>query len=238
MKVITLDKEIFEKAFELCHKTHTDSDIARILDGNDDVEKQIAILQIENISNISQARQLIFHLTNHDGPIREASAIKLRELFIEKNNSVINTEEFYPVFADAVCDVNPNICRLVIEFLPLLNQKEKMTEILVDKIENIFERIDNPDKEQKNFLTVRMFNLYWCLEAIGELLPVCREINFINKLSLQLKRSILFGDYTIDEKAAKIVTCEIENEYFKEIAETLKKSQNFYVKRYFLDGKI
>jgi len=237
MKVITLDKEIFEKAFVLCRKKHTPAEIAEILDGNDDVEKQIAILQIEDVSTLEQARRLISHLTNQDGPIREAVAVKLKELLIEKNNEIINNEEFYPVFADAVCDVNPNICRCVIEFLSVLKNKDKMAQTVIDKIDSVFERIDNPDKEQKNFLTVRMFNLYWCFESLGEILPFCEDKTAVTRLIEQLNRAIAFGDYTIDEKAAKIVTCGFANKSFEKIAGTLRKSQNFYVKRYFSDGK-
>ncbi len=241
MKVITLDKEIFEKAFNLCLKQHTSQEIEQILDGHDDVEKQIAILQIENIANLEYARKLIFHLTNQDGPIREATAIKLRELLLDKSNKIIDNLEFYQHFANAVCDVNPNICRLIIEILPVLKHREKMAEILINKIDKIFERIDNPNKEQKNFLTVRLFNLYWSFEALGELLPLCNPLQISSelstKLSTQLKRAIEFKDYTIDEKAAKIVTCSFTLAGEKEIKDELKQSQNFYVKRYFTDDK-
>lgn len=241
MKVITLDKEIFEKAFNLCHKHHTDQEIVQILDGHDDVEKQIAILQIENVANLEYAKKLISHLTNQDGPIREVTAIKLRELLIEKNNEIIDKLEFYPHFANAVCDVNPNICRFVIEFLPVLKQREKMVKILINKIDNIFRRIANPDKEQKNFLTVRLFNLYWSFEALGELLPLCNSLQISGelstKLNTQLKRAIEFKDYTIDEKVAKILTCSFPFAFGKEIKDELKQSQNFYVKRYFTDDK-
>lgn len=237
MKVVTLDKETFEKAFELCNASHSAVEIFRILDGQDDVEKQIAILQLDDVEDIEQAKKLILHLTNQDGPIREAVAIKLRELFIEKNNKIVNSIEFYKVFADAICDVNPNICRFVIEFLHKLNDKNYMAAVLIDKVKSVFERIESPDIEQKNFLTVRLFNIYWCFEALGTILPFCDDKKLSEMIFPYLERAIMFGDYTIDEKVAKIVTCGFDNETFQPIVNKLRTVHNFYVKRYFTKDK-
>ena len=49
MKIVKMDKKIFEKAFELCTQELNSDYIFETLKQNDDIEKQIAILQIEKI---------------------------------------------------------------------------------------------------------------------------------------------------------------------------------------------
>ena len=79
-----MDKDIFEHAFALVNQKLDDVQIFSALKENDDTEKQIAILQIKDLKNNEQTEQLVNHLTGQDGPIREATAIKLRELVLEK----------------------------------------------------------------------------------------------------------------------------------------------------------
>ncbi len=232
MKVITLDKEIFEKAFVLCNKTLEMEDVVNILEGSDDVEKQIALLQISDIENKMQAELVVRHLTGQDGPVREAAALKIRELLLEKKSLLMDFENFYTVYVDAVCDVNPNISRFVIEFLPLLKNRKLLYETLLSKIGQIYQRIDNPDKAQKNFLTVRLFNLYWLLEAIGTLMKYDREGLDFEHLLVFLDRALNFNDYTIDEKVARIITL-VEFSGAEGLKKKLLSTGNFYVKRYF-----
>ncbi len=234
MKVINLDKDIFEKACFLCEKDFSYDEIMSVLMSGSDVEKQIAILKIEQLDSLADVNLLVSHLTGQDGPIREVTSIKLNELITKKACCLIDNEQFYSIFVDAVCDVNPNVSRTVIEFLPFLDNQSYIIELLIDKIENIFERIASPDLEQKNFLTVRLFNLYWCFEAVGSL--VCSLEDFEDKVKLLnfLKKAIEFNNYTIDEKIAKILTSvPFKNEKI-DILYELKNSQNFYVKRYFV----
>lgn len=232
MKVITLDKEIFEKAFVLCNKTLEMKDVVNILEGSDDVEKQIALLQISDIENKMQAELVIRHLTGQDGPVREAAALKIRELLLEKKSLLMDFENFYTVYVDAICDVNPNISRFVIEFLPLLKNRKLLYETLLSKIGQIYQRIDNPDNAQKNFLTVRLFNLYWLLEAIGTLMKYDREGLDFEHLLVFLDRALNFNDYTIDEKVARIITL-VEFSGAEGLKKKLLSTGNFYVKRYF-----
>lgn len=232
MKVVTLDNEILEKAFDLCVRKLDTQEIYDNLKGDDDIKKSASILQIQNILSDEHAKLLVFHLTGHDGPVREAAAIKINEL-ITAGNKYLDNKEFYTVYADALCDVNPNICRFVVDFLPYLEVRNEFVKVMLKRINNIFDRINNPDIEQKNFLTVRLFNLYWCLEALGELVcPIVVEL-YKPEIYEILKRSILFSDYTINEKVAKILT-KVENKYvFADIINELKAFDNFYVKRYF-----
>lgn len=233
MKVINLDKEIFEKACSLCEKDFSHEEILQTLANGNDVEKQITILKIKQLKSNEEAELLISHLTGHDGPIREVCAIKLNELITKKECPLIDNKQFYPTFADAICDVNPNISRTIIDFLPILNMQHYMLELLINKIETIFQRIENPDLEQKNFLTVRLFNLYWCLEAIGTLIHNLENFDSKIKLLNFLEKAVKFNNYTIDEKVARILVSSTYKNSNNNIIEELKSSQNFYVRRYF-----
>ncbi len=233
MKVINLDKEIFEQACSLCEVEFTEGQIIEVLKNGTDVEKQIAILKIDSVSSEELVQMLVAHLTGQDGPIREVSAIKLNEVLKYKNCASFDDEKFYSVYVNAVCDVNPNVSRTVIDFLTVLKNQVTLLSILIKKIENIYSRIENPDIEQKNFLTVRLFNLYWCLEAVGELF----SLNIIScdksKLGSLLEKALMFNNYTIDEKVAKIISLIGVDNFNKEIINKLKNSDNFYVRRYF-----
>lgn len=234
MKVVTLDKKVFEKAFNLCQKEHTNQEIFDCLEGTDDVEKQIAILQLKNLENTNQANALVKHMTGFDGPIREAASIKVHEFFTLQKTNLLDNLDYYQTYVDAVCDVNPNICRLVIDFLPKLANRKELYNLILNKINLNFNRIDNPDVEQKNFLTVRLFNLYWCLEAVGAVLHADFEPDCLAQLLPILKRAISFDDYTINEKVAKIVTySDLTKKVFDEIVPVLAANSNFYVRRYF-----
>lgn len=234
MKVINLDKEIFEKACELCNKEYSYEETLNILKEGSDVEKQIAILKLQKIETLHDANLLVSHLTGQDGPIREVCAIKLNELISKKTFVILDNEQFYQTYTNAVCDVNPNICRCIIEILPKLNLNNYLIDLLIKKLENIFKRIETPDSDQKNFLTVRLFNLYWVLEAISETLINQTNFEQNEKLVTLLKKATEFNNYTIDEKVAKIIVSHnFENQNIDDLIKKLKDTQNFYVRRYF-----
>ena len=238
MKVINLDRKIFEKAYSLCSKDFEHNEIFNILKNSDDTEKQIAILKLKTVATTEEASMLVFHLTEHDGPVREAVALKLKELLLEKNCKTLDDTRFYPDYVAGVCDVNPNICRCIIDFLPMLNAQDTLLETILSKTEHIYQRIETPDKDQKNFLRVRIFNIYWCLEAIGTILKLS-EIDSQTETRLYkiLEKAITFEDYTIDEKVAQILAQNKHNEQLNSIKQKLKNADNFYVKRYFKDEK-
>ena len=234
MKVINLDKEIFEKACELCNKEYSYEETLNILKEGSDVEKQIAILKLQKIETLHDANLLVSHLTGQNGPIREVCAIKLNELISKKTFVILDNEQFYQTYTNAVCDVNPNICRCIIEILPKLNLNNYLIDLLIKKLENIFKRIETPDSNQKNFLTVRLFNLYWVLEAISETLTNQTNFEQNEKLVTLLKKATEFNNYTIDEKVAKIIVSHnFENQNIDDLIKKLKDTQNFYVRRYF-----
>ena len=140
-----------------------------ILSQNDGAKKPYAFLSIDTIKNQSEADLIIKHLTNHPNPVREACALVLGDIcksgFL-KNEKALNT------LMDGILDINPNICRAIIEFLVKnpdvaylvtpLNIK-KINEILEDfkAYEKTFgSHKENKMKNRKNHAkNIKLFNL-------------------------------------------------------------------------------
>ncbi len=209
-----------------------------ILLGEDEQLKPYAFLNINEIKSEKEANLIIKHLTNHSNPIREACAISLLDMSGTKF-----LYNFTNIFIDAICDINPNICRAIIEFLtknsiiannalPLLIKK--VNQILVEF--KIYEKEfgaykDNKMRNRKNHAkNKKLFNLYWCLEAISEIYNDTKYDDEIFKICFV---TVEFIDYTIREKTAKILA-RIKNSP-KELLQKLKNDKNFYVKNLVYD---
>ena len=181
-----------------------------ILLGNDELLKPYAFINIDEVKSKKEADLILSHLTNHPNPTREACALMLLEM---KGAEFFSGAE--DVFKDAVCDINPNVCRAVIEFLKRnLSIAQNAMPLIINKIEQILNDFkiyekefgafkDNKMRNRKNHAkNKKLFNLYWCLEAISEIYQSNEFDDFIIKICFTTAD---FLDYTIREKTAKIL---------------------------------
>lgn len=214
-----------------------------ILHSEDDLIKPYALLNVDKFNSQQEADLFLFHLTNQANPIREACAIQLCEIGA---NEFLKTENNLKILSDGICDINPNIPRALICLISCdENFCSLMLPFLFDKIFQLLEDFrvyevefgafcENKMKNRKNHAkNKKLFNLYWCLEALAEFLPK----NFKNedKILKIIEETINFLDYTIREKTAKILV-KMENPP-KELLHKLKNDENFYVKN-LVYGKI
>ena len=222
-----------EKAAKFCEKKYSTEEIFNILKISSidypekDIEKQMCIFKIAEISSQEEADILVFHLTNHPALIREACANKINELLKQEKFCIFfQTKEIADSFLNAVNDINPNICRLIIEILPCLKEKEYFLTGLYKRIDYVFEELEK--LKRSNWYTKKLFNLYWCLEALANLkAPVDK------RLEKALIKAGNFKDYTIREKTAMVLHYIREtNPELETLKEKLKQDENFYVKRY------
>ena len=113
----------------------------------------------------------------------------------------------------------------------------------ISRIENLLEEFsayerefgafcDNKMRNRKNHAkNKKLFNLYWCLEALSETYK--NNVEFDEKIIKIANKTVNFLDYTIREKTAKIliklqeVPCEL--------LQKLKSDENFYVKNLVCD---
>lgn len=225
-------KEI-EKAVELCEKEYTRSEIFALLEIDSDshpekdIEKQICILKLAAIRSAAEADILIHHLTGHHGLIREACAQKINEFFKTKEFSqFFQNKKTYDILTKAVNDINPNICRLIVEILPQVQDKEYFLTKLYERLGVIFEELEK--LKRSNWYTKKLFNLYWGLEALNSLCPPCDDqLHYIIEQCLKIK------EYTIREKTAMLL-CSLDEtvDFVKKARQELSKDTNYYVLRY------
>ncbi len=202
---------------------------------NDNISDFVKIFSIINLSDFKTSNEaLIFinHLTNHPTPIREAVSIKFEELG-SKYFDFFQNDFSKEKILNAITDINPNVSRA----LCTLFQKEKrysyLEPYIIEKIECLLREIEADKDSQDDFYNKttkshaknkKLFSLYWFLEALSILLTQ----KYNSKVLKIIESGIKFKDYTIREKAAKILV-KIENPPI-ELLNFTKYDQNFYVK--------
>jgi len=229
----TLD-ENFEQALNLYETNHTHSELLEFLKSGNIVQKQIAALKLETINSIEDAQILVSDLVGQDGKIREAVSLRLNEFM--SNPELLpffETKENYKIFLDAIIDINANICRNVISAISNLKNNEDFCNLfcleLVNLTNSLLEKIEKFDfQDGKYKVNKEVFKLYWCLETIYE---------FWDKIPFEDLKSIILRakdiqEYTIREKAAKILTRDFADNELSQAKEELKNDKNYYVRRF------
>jgi len=229
----TLD-ENFTQALNLYETDYTHSDLLEFLKNGNIVQKQIAALKLETIKSIEDAQILVSNLVGQDGKIREAVSLRLNEFMSTPELlPYFETAQNYKIFLAAIIDINANICRNVICAISNLKNNDtflnqfcpelvKLSSELLDKIE----KFDFQDGKYK--VNKEVFKLYWCLETIYEFYD---KINFIDLKQIILRAKNI-QEYTIREKAAKILSRHFNDEELKLAQIELKNDSNYYVRRY------
>lgn len=229
----TLD-ENFTQALNLYETEYSHDQLLEFLKNGNIVQKQISALRLDTINSVKDAQILVSNLVGQDGKIREAVSLRLNEFM--SNPFLIKffrTPENYNIFLQAIIDINANICRNVIAAISNLKDDEefcrifctnlvKLTLELLDKVEN-FNFQDGKYKVNKE-----VFKLYWCLETIYEFYE---KIKF-SDLKTIILRSKRIDEYTIREKAAKILSQGFTDKELLEAQSDLKNDKNYYVRRF------
>lgn len=233
----TLD-ENFAQALNLYENDYTHEELISLLKNGNIVQKQIATLRLDNVTSEEDADVLVANLTGQDGKIREVVSMRIREFMSDENLvKYFQTTKSYDVFLDAIIDINANICRNVISAISNLKSNEDFCENfctkLVAKTLNLLEIISTFDFQQGKYkVNKEVFKLYWCLECVYA---------FVENISFsELKQIILkakdIEEYTIREKAAKILTKNFDDKELQQAKDELKNDSNYYVRRYFAEN--
>ena len=139
------------------------------------------------------------------------------------------TKEIHDTLLKAANDINPNICRAIIEILPYVNDKNYLLDKLYKRFDEVFEELEK--LKRSNWYTKKLFNLYWCLEALHALNPP-----YDKRIENVLSKTSKFKDYTIREKTAMVLSALVySSEVLNNIKSALKTDDNFYVRRYSRD---
>lgn len=229
----TLD-ENFEQALNLYESNYSHEQLLDLLKSGNIVQKQISALRLETITSDSDAKILVSNLVGQDGKVREAVSLRLNEFMSDPNLiCFFQTPENYNIFLLAIIDINANICRNIISAVSNLKNNDKFCKIfgtnlvkltleLLDKVEE-FNFQDGKYKVNKE-----VFKLYWCLETIYEFYE---KIEF-SDLKTIILRSKNINEYTIREKAAKILSRGFTDRDLLLAQSELKNDPNYYVRRF------
>lgn len=192
-------------------------------------EKHFAVLELEEIHSQEDAKVLVSNLVRQDGKIREAVAFKINELINKSEFSVFFlSEDVFEILFQGILDINGNVCRNIVNLVGNNEFGDYVCKILPEIINKTLEKIEELESNEKQYkISKRNFQLYWCLEALYNIIE---NIEF-EKIKNIIFKTAKFQDYTIREKTAKILT-KLNNPEVKELKETLKNDGNYYVKRY------
>lgn len=229
----TLD-ENFKQALNLCENNYSHSELLEFLQSGNIVQKQLSALKLETINSQKEAQILVSNLVGQDGKIREAVSLRLNEFMSNPKTLVyFETPENYQIFLAAIIDINGNICRNVIGAIFHLKNNanfcNQFCQELVILTKDLLGKIEKDDFfEGKYKVNKEVFKLYWCLETIYV---------FWDKIKFEdLKEIILrtkdIQEYTIREKAAKILTRSFSDPELLKAKEALKNDSNYYVRRF------
>lgn len=221
----------FNTAMKMIGNKYDYQALLKFLSSDKIVEKQLAVLELNEIKSKEDAQILVSNLVGQDGKIREAVAFKINELAQNPNYTALFTDEkFFDIYLQGIMDINGNVCRQIVGGELALSRSFRMylCEKLPESINNILVEIEKIDLESKQYvISKRNFQLYWSLEALYNIIDI---VDF-EKVKEILIKTGAFYDYTIREKTAKILA-KIDNSELNELKEKLKNDENYYVRRY------
>ncbi|MBR1424771.1 hypothetical protein IJ579_04330 [bacterium] len=226
--------ENFTHALELYEQKHSHNELLELLKNGNIVQKQIAALKLETIDSIYDAEILTSNLIGQDGKIREAVALRLNEFMSDKKFlPYFQTSKNYKIFLNAITDINANICRNVISAISNLKNNQEfcnkfcpeLTQLTKELLDSV-EKFDFQDGKYK--VNKEAFKLYWCLETIYIFYD---QIDF-DQLKSIILRSKDINEYTIREKAAKILSHKFKDQDLLQAKKNLQSDKNYYVRRF------
>lgn len=223
----TLDTS-FETNFMI---NHNYNNLINLLQSNNIKEKHFAVLELNEIHSQEDAKILVSNLVGQDGKIREAVAFKVNELFNKQDYTVFFIgEDIFKILLQGIMDINGNVCRNIVNLVGNNEFGDYICKNLPEKIIEILKKIEELEFNEKQYvISKRNFQLYWCLEALYN---IVESIEFVKIQNIVLKTG-KFQDYTIREKTAKLLA-KLDNFEVKDLKESLKNDENYYVRRYLI----
>jgi len=221
------DIELTKKAYSYSQKEYSHNEIMKIISSDEEIEKQICIINLNFLASQEEADALVFNLTNHPTPVRELTSFKILELLNKGEfREYFQSESTLNIFLDGIIDINPSVSRNMVEILKFVENKKYCLSSLKPRIKNLIEEIKEVPKNKSYLANKKTFSLYWYLEAVYVLLE---EQNLDDDYIEILNICSQSGEYTIREKCAKIVSKFKNRSELKDILNRLQNDENFYV---------
>lgn len=224
--------DVLEKTYELLQKDFSRNDIFTALKSDNDTIKQVALFKLEDIKNKEEAENLTNILTGQSGPVREICSFKINEfLSNEQSCRFFNSEEITEQLLNALNDIIPSVARNIINVILFIPNKKEFLDKLMKRIIDIDLTQENSATLSNHEISKNTFKLYWYMEALSELLKDKTLEYDENSMNEILKKSYNYEDYTIREKAAKILfRIKGFDKYRKQLQEDINPYVNHYLK--------
>ena len=221
------DIELTKLAYSYSQEEYSHEKIVKILSQNDEIKKQICIINLDRLDSQKEADILVSNLTNHPTPVREVTSFKILEL-CPKYSKYFQSEKTLDIFLAGIIDINPSVSRNVVDILEFVENKDYCLKALKPKISDLIKEISEIPKNKSYIANKKNFSLYWYLEAFYVFLkdktPDDETVEILELCSQS-------GEYTIREKCAKIISLfkTSPDERIKTIINRLQNDENFYV---------
>jgi len=222
--------ENLNTVFDLCQKKYDYNEIFEILKSGSVMEKQVAVLSLNEIRSHLDAEILISNLTGIDGKVRQVVAYKILQLMPEYKHFFLN-KDFYDIFSKSIVDIDSNVCRLIIDAVSYLKTDVEFCAYIANKMKDIIscslvELKKIPFRAKKYTSNKQYFKIYWCLETL-----VC-FYSYLEKddLFFILDNCSKLPEYTIREKCAVILKFLSNKVDFADIYASLLNDENYYVR--------
>lgn len=221
--------KMLSQAVKYCEENFLHDEIIQELKLDNDLKKQLCIIELKKLNNQQEADILTENLINKPGPVRETVSYKILDL-IPFYQDFFQTKNITDIFVKAISDINPSVSRNVIEIIKYIYDVDYLYQNILKEIKITLENINTEEKNRSYVINKKNFKLYWNLEA---LISIYDKIPADDELSELLKLTSNSNDYTIREKTAKTASLlSAKNPKFKEITDILADDINIYVRRY------
>lgn len=199
-------------------------EIFAALSGDDDIKKQIALIKLDGVKSVDEAKMLTSVLTGQHGPVREICSFRINEFLKDENErEYFCGADLREIFLNALNDIIPTVARNILEVIKFLPEQEIVQEALLDRILTLDDYVEDETLLSNHEIIKKTFKLYWYLETLAEF---AKEVEYREKFAKVIEKSYNHEDYTIREKVSKILS-KVND--FAEYKNMLKNDTNPYV---------
>ncbi len=216
--------EDMNKAYSLMECEFPRDEIFAALNGEDDIKKQIALIKLDGVKSVDEAKMLTSVLTGQHGPVREICSFRINEFLKDENErEYFCGSDLREIFLNALNDIIPTVARNILEVIKFLPEQEIVQEALLDRILALDDYVEDETLLSNHEIIKKTFKLYWYLETLAEF---AKEVEYREKFAKVIEKSYNHEDYTIREKVSKILS-KVND--FAEYKDMLKNDTNPYV---------
>lgn len=228
--------EKIDKAIEYFNNA-SDKELFGFLANDDEVLQQIALLKLDNISSIEEAEKITFTLTEHSSETREYCSFLINRLMKKAScREYFTGDLILEKFVKSVSDVNPKVCRKIIEILPFYMELSKLYPRILKNSFDLVDELREKNKDKNYQYNTKSFHLYWHIFTLGYTLNTNFYEMYKNDLIKLLELLFEFREYTIREKGAfliKKLTQFLTAEELEVLNKKYSNDENFYVQEIF-----